>query len=409
MRTLMVLDAETVVGPCADVPVPVAARPRLLVRGAVHPAIRDAQRRLNAFHAAEVAAGRAGLAGLAVAPLVEDCVFGKATQQALIAFQQQVFPGLTAAHDGRLGPKTWAEFDRVVAPPGPGPGPATPPTPPVPRLTVAKPVSRPCCLLESGSLAGATTVGRHAVMEPKVVYTGKAGFVDLGHLWDTCDVTAFAYSEIHRAGGAVGTRIAVSEGEAVLTSAAPAAEWLDLARAIANDDALVHEIVSYWSMTLGAHHSSFSPEDLCSNNLGTIVGARAATAGGPFVAAAERALTLLLTSLDAQTDAETRAAFARIARRWVDDTKVHAEPLLLGRIVPDNDYLRRRNFAVDPWKTGHKSDATTPAFVVAPITHTATYDFVVTGSAFRKADFPAQITAIRTDARIRYGPHFDKP
>ena len=37
MRTLTVLDSESVIGPCVDVPVPVAARPRLLVRGAVHP------------------------------------------------------------------------------------------------------------------------------------------------------------------------------------------------------------------------------------------------------------------------------------------------------------------------------------------------------------------------------------
>ena len=56
MRALMVLDAEAVVGPCADVPVPPASRPLRLLRGAVHPAVRDAQRRMNTFHAAEVAA-----------------------------------------------------------------------------------------------------------------------------------------------------------------------------------------------------------------------------------------------------------------------------------------------------------------------------------------------------------------
>jgi hypothetical protein len=38
MRTLMVLDAEALVGPGADVPVPAAARPQRLIRGAVHPA-----------------------------------------------------------------------------------------------------------------------------------------------------------------------------------------------------------------------------------------------------------------------------------------------------------------------------------------------------------------------------------
>jgi hypothetical protein len=405
MRTLMVLDAETVVGPCADTPVPPAARPQRLVRGAVHPAVRDAQRRINAFHAAEVAAGRAGLAG---APLVEDCVFGKTTQQALIAFQQQVFPGVTAEHDGRLGSKTWAEFDRVAGPPRPGPLPATPPTPPFipppppsPAPTGPRPVGRPCCMLASMSLTGRATAGGHGVGQPNIVYTGKAGFVDLGHLWDTCDVTAFAYTEIHRASGAVGTKIRGNEGEAVLTSAAPSAEWLGLARAIANDDALAHEIVTYTSFKPGGHNSSFSPEDLCSNNLGTIVAARAITAGGPFASEAERQLAALLTDLDGQTDAETRNAFRRISTRWVDDT-------LAGTVVRDA-YLRRRNFAVDPWKAGHTSDARTPAFVVAPITLTVTYDFTITGGTLRKADFPAQIAAIRADARTRYGPNFDKP
>jgi hypothetical protein len=402
----MVLDAEAVVGPCADVPVPAAARPRLLVRGAVHPAVRDAQRRMNAFHAAEVAAGRAGLAG---APLVEDCVFGKTTQQALIAFQQKVFPGVSAEHDGKLGPKTWAEFDRVAGLPGPVPVPPVPPpappfippVPPSPAPTGPRPVGRPCCMLASMSLTGRAAAGGHGVGQPNIVYTGKAGFVDLGHLWDTCDVTAFAYTEIHRAGGAVGTRIRGNEGEAVLTSAPPPTEWLDLARAIANDDSLAHEIVTYTSFTPGGHNSSFSPEDLCSNNLGTILAARAITTGGPFVPEAERQLAALLTDLNGQTNAETRAAFGRIARRWVDDT-------LVGTVARDA-YLRRRNFAVDPWKTGHPSDSATPAFVVAPITLTTTYDFTVTGGAFGKANFPAQIAAVRADARTRYGPDFDKP
>jgi Protein of unknown function (DUF4056)/Putative peptidoglycan binding domain len=405
MRQLMVIDPESVVGPCADVPVPAAARPRLLVRGAMHPAVRDAQRRLNAVHASLAAAGGTGLAG---APLVEDCIFGRATRQALIAFQQNVFPGATAEHDGKLGARTWAQLDRVAALPGPLPPPVpppgppfTPPAPPSPAPTGPRPVGRPCCMLASISLTGRASVGGHGVGQPNIVYTGRAGFVDLGHLWDTCDVTAFAYSEIHRARGAAGTRIAGNEGEAVLTTAAPPAEWLDVARAIANDDALAHEIVTYPAMTPGGHNSSFSPEDLCSNNLGTIVAARAITAGGPFVPEAERRLAALLAALDGQSETETRTAFRRISTRWVDDT-------LIGTIARDG-YLKRRNFAVDPWKAGHPSDAPTPAFVIAPITLTTAYDFTVTSGAFTKADFAARIAAIRTDARARYGPNFDRP
>jgi hypothetical protein len=38
----------TVAGPCPDVSVPPSARPRVMLRGSVHRAVRDAQRRLNA-------------------------------------------------------------------------------------------------------------------------------------------------------------------------------------------------------------------------------------------------------------------------------------------------------------------------------------------------------------------------
>lgn len=255
-------------------------------------------------------------------------------------------------------------------------------------------------MLASLSLRGSTTIGGHGTDQPGIVYTGRAGFVDLGHLWEVADATAFAYQQIHAAGGASGTTVRVAEGIATLTGTAPATEWLELARSIAFDDALGHEITTYTAMTPGGHNSSFSPEDLCSNFLGTEVAARALAAGGPFITQAEAQLRTLLASLDAQNAAETKASFARIATRWVDTT-------LVGTIVRDG-YLRRRNFTRHPWKTGHSSDSTTPAFVVAPISLTSTYDYSHPGG-FTRVDFARQIAAIRTDAASRYGPDFDRP
>lgn len=102
------------VGPCPDLPVPPEERPRTLLRGAIHSAVRDAQRRLNAFHASQLAAGRPGLPDM---PLREDCMFGSATHNAVLAFQRQVFPTTPAEHDGRLGPRTWARLDGAPAVP----------------------------------------------------------------------------------------------------------------------------------------------------------------------------------------------------------------------------------------------------------------------------------------------------
>lgn len=405
MRHLMMLDSESVTGPCPDQPVPPAARPVLLIRRSVHPAVRDAQRRMNAFHVGQLAAG---LPGIADAPLTEDCVFGPATQRALVSFQQAVLPGQPAEHDGKLGVRTWAQFDRVATvPPVPPPPvpvppvPAAPPPPPSPALTGPRVTSRPCCMLDARSLRGRTTHGDHAALEAGTVYTGRAGFVDFGHLWEVCDVTAWAYQQIHTGGGAVGTTFDTGEGTVRITSAAPPGEWLVLARAIAFDEALAHEISSYSNFSIGGHNSSFSPEDLCSNFLGTLVAERALLAGGPFVAQAQAQAARLLVDLDAQDDAETAKAFANVSRRWVDTS-------LFGTIARDG-YLRRRNFTRDPWKARHPSDAPTPAFVVAPVTMSLRYTFTHKAKGFTKATMPAEIAAIKADARTRYGPDFDKP
>ncbi|GMA15728.1 hypothetical protein E5F05_06105 [Deinococcus metallilatus] len=110
-------DLAEVAGPCADVTVAPADRPRLLIRGSVHPAVREVQRKLNAFHFAQILRGQPGLPGV---PLTEDCVFGAHTQAAVLEFQRQVFPGLTAEHDGKVGAHTWAQLDAVVLDPASG-------------------------------------------------------------------------------------------------------------------------------------------------------------------------------------------------------------------------------------------------------------------------------------------------
>ncbi|GGO30504.1 peptidoglycan-binding protein [Deinococcus humi] len=78
--------------------------------GARGEAVREAQRKLNAAHAHEVAAGRLGLPG---APLTEDGAFGRRTQAAVIAFQRLAFPGEPGQHDGVIGPATWARLEGV--------------------------------------------------------------------------------------------------------------------------------------------------------------------------------------------------------------------------------------------------------------------------------------------------------
>lgn len=98
---------ETIEGPCPDVETP----HRLVSRGSVHPAVREAQRKLNHFHQLEVTSGRPGLPN---APLKEDCRFGKKTTEAVLEFQRRVFPEQPREHDGKIGDHTWAQLDHFA-------------------------------------------------------------------------------------------------------------------------------------------------------------------------------------------------------------------------------------------------------------------------------------------------------
>ena len=121
-------------GPCEDVP-PRSPR-HLVIRGSVHPDVRDAQRKLNLFHTQDTAAGGSGIG----APLVEDCIFGSKTFDATVAFQKRRFPKQPEEHDGKIGDKTWAELDKLAAGPAPVPPPVpVPPSPPI------KPPAAPAC------------------------------------------------------------------------------------------------------------------------------------------------------------------------------------------------------------------------------------------------------------------------
>ncbi|GBF07821.1 hypothetical protein DAERI_180012 [Deinococcus aerius] len=119
--------------PVPPVPIPPGPTPGTrptLRAGSRGEAVREAQRKLNAIHAREVAAGRPGLPG---APLAEDGTFGPRTRAATVVFQRLAFPNQPNEHDGVIGPRTWAKLDEWAGGGGPTPGPTPPtPTPPVP-------------------------------------------------------------------------------------------------------------------------------------------------------------------------------------------------------------------------------------------------------------------------------------
>ncbi len=282
------------------------------------------------------------------------------------------------------------------------------------------PTTRPCCMLApqqnprgsgNSNLLTPGRVGKHNGPDEEVglIYTGKAGFLDLGHIRDMVDMTKSIHDQLTQ--GPTPNKVAavfsfggatVVMGEAVLHKC-PVDDIL-VARAIAYDVGLGHEIFSYDLSTPGGHNSSFSPEDLCSNLLGTLIGARALKAGGNFNAAVIRELDKLLRDLDAQSAAESRRAFDLINGRWVNWSDTTGTASLLRK-----NYLRRRNFSHVPWKAGHSSDSATPAFVTTFFPHLRsiyTYTHKEGGTNIKADDFGNRIDAIRADAKQRYGANF---
>jgi outer membrane protein OmpA-like peptidoglycan-associated protein len=280
--------------------------------------------------------------------------------------------------------------------------PAAPPPPSI----------RTCCILAPhlglfgvpSNVVDPAGLGAHRASSEKngLIYSGKAGFLDLGHMRDMCDVTKFIFDQISAAGGAA-TTIATARGEAILTAPIPPSEWISVAMDIANDDGFGYEILTYWMLGAGERNSAFSPEDLCSNWLGTRLAETAIRSGGNFNTAVTTALGRLIADLDGQAPTETRNAFNRINMCWV--TFKDARDLL------DDDYLRRRNFTPLSWKTGHSSDKPAPTWLTGnPAATTKRYEYVHTrGRNIFDFDFGAHVTSVKADARRKYGPNFENP
>jgi hypothetical protein len=292
-------------------------------------------------------------------------------------------------------------------------------------------------MLEPGSLIDPSELGEHGARmwnkeKNGLIYTGGAGFVDTGHLRHCCDETKNVYDQIAALSGSPGP-IKTSHGSATLTKRVPPNMWRQVARAVSYDNALGYEIASYWIDVPYEHPSSFSPEDLCSNYLGTHVAERALMLSGPrhhpvstggsktFNQAVTEALKLTLTSLTALPKVDSFIAFTRINGCWVD-------PTYSFHVV---GYLKRRNFTADPWKVGHPKDGPTPAWLgqgsatqllqSAGAYYDYTFQYVFSFEAlgrtvrkpltYPKTNFAAEINKIRADARqsSRYGARYDSP
>jgi len=249
-----------------------------------------------------------------------------------------------------------------------------------------------------------------------ITYTCAAGFFDLGHSRDTLDQTRYHHHRLTAGGmNRAGATYPAIYPAAVVTvsSAIPASEVLETAASIAYDESVWHEIETWFAMSGGGHNSSFSPEDLPSNFLGTWVARRAIVAGGNFDTAATTETNTLLTQLGARPPADTNLAFAAVTGRWIATSTGYLDAGMNLR------YLLRRNFAVNPivpWLApgvGFCPSTTWPVGVPTGFAATITgrYDVEFTvppyasvlGAKVRRSAFAAAIATIKAEA-VQLGP-----
>ncbi|RMG31436.1 MAG: DUF4056 domain-containing protein [Bacteroidetes bacterium] len=217
-------------------------------------------------------------------------------------------------------------------------------------LTTAPPrIIRTCCAfgadlsmlgipgIKVNDITGLEQIGPHTYLGSKaegngIIYTRKGGFIDLGHLRDQADWTAWLYASIlaHHQQGRWTQKLGVEGGKKTLILDIPAGtdstDMLLLAGRIAFDLSAWHEIATWYGAStvpfVSERYSSFSIEDMYSNTLGIVLGMRALKSDLPYEEAMTAGITHILDSLEAvPTWDDTFAAMQAVEGVWWTSSK----------------------------------------------------------------------------------------
>jgi hypothetical protein len=185
------------------------------------------------------------------------------------------------------------------------------------------------------------------------IYTRRGGFLDMGHLRDCADWTAYLYNLIKASQSNqqfVNTELRNEGGAKSLTLKVPKdfdeSEIIELAGKISYDLSLWHEISTWFGASyvplVPERFSSFSPEDMYSNLLGVHLGMRALRSNLDYNEAMTVELNKMLDSLEAvNTEAETFDAMLKVNQVWYTNEKRYpSKKLVLKRYIDlDSDFL----------------------------------------------------------------------
>lgn len=190
-------------------------------------------------------------------------------------------------------------------------------------------------------------LGKHKYLGDKeegngIIYTRKGGFIDMGHLRDQADWTAYLFELIqHQNKGKWMQPLGHEGGMKKLYLQIPddinEFDAMQLSGKIAYDLSVWHEIATWFGASyiplLPERYSSFSIEDAYSNLLGVTIGIQALQSELPF----EEAMTFLidstLTDLGAVTEVEEIYQAMEAVREiwWTREKKLPSRKVLLQR------------------------------------------------------------------------------
>ena len=209
---------------------------------------------------------------------------------------------------------------------------------------------------KGGWLATLSDIGESVNEKFGIIYTVGGGFIDMAHIKDYADWTAYLFSRLVALEGREG-RIGIPLNGGAVTLLIREIELdggdlervcLDMAQRISFETSVWHEIATWYGYASFSFFpewaSAFSPEDCYSDLLGTYVGRGAILSRLEYNKAVDVEIGRVLAELGALDPAETRRAFNRVEGDWWDSTKR----------IPDKDLVKKHHLGygsdeVEPW------------------------------------------------------------
>lgn len=179
--------------------------------------------------------------------------------------------------------------------------------------------------------------------ENGIVYTRRGGFIDMGHLRDQVDWTAYLYLQLskNKAAGKLDMILGYEGGEKTLNVKIPSSlinnDLVLLAGKITYDLSVWHEIATWFGAStipfVPERYSSFSIEDAFSNLLGVTIGIKALQSELPFEEAVTEIIDETLRNMDVvANEAETYMAMESVRDIWwTRERKLPSSRVLLKR------------------------------------------------------------------------------